>query len=71
MLVCRRGRSGSNLLVELLNSHPQIQCHSEALSKQAVYATLPGPTYSVASRDANRSRFLDALFSTGALLILR
>jgi len=48
---------------------------SRLAHKQGVYAALPGTEYGVnggalqlAARDANRTRFLDTLFSTGAAL---
>ena len=34
------GRTGSNLLVSLLNSHPEITCHGELLYKKVAYPQL-------------------------------
>uniref|UniRef100_A0A7S0Q6T9 Protein-tyrosine sulfotransferase n=1 Tax=Coccolithus braarudii TaxID=221442 RepID=A0A7S0Q6T9_9EUKA len=62
-IIFTRGRSGSTLLVDLLKRHPAIRCHHEALSSAAVYADMP--MWTKGSRDANRSGFLDSLYTQG------
>ena len=36
-VIFRQGRTGSNLLVNLLQAHPQIQCEGEILGQQRLY----------------------------------
>eukprot|EP00965_Chrysotila_dentata_P148189 4891827-Pleurochrysis_carterae.AAC.1 len=60
-VIFTRGRSGSNFLATLINSHPAVECHMEALSKAAVYSQVKG--WTVAERNANRSGFLDTLYA--------
>jgi hypothetical protein len=60
-VVLSRERSGSNLLVDLLNRHPDVLCHAEALHIGGSYSQLPTPI-STKDRDADRDGFIETLF---------
>jgi len=62
-------RTGSNLLRTLLDSHPEIVCHSELFSKDAIYYSyqyghewISG--YTKAKRDSDPVQFLNFIYGT-------
>jgi LPS sulfotransferase NodH len=62
-VILTEARSGSNLLVSLLDSHPNISCHSEVFHRKAVFAKPPLRNVTVAWRDAHIDETLQTVFS--------
>ena len=62
-VILTEARTGSNLLVSLLDSHPDINCHSEVFHRKTVYAKPPLDAMSVEWRDAHVEEVLDAIFA--------
>ena len=66
--IISQSRSGSNLLVSLLNSHPAIICHGELFHRRAIYSKLcpwpqelwtAGKLATLLARNVAPCRFLD------------
>lgn len=60
-------RTGSNWLVSMLNSHPEILCHYELFHWRQVYSeTIPGNGYAaLRERNRNPCLFLKNIYSNG------
>ena len=63
-VILTESRSGSNLLVSLLDSHPNISCHSEVFHRKRVYAKPPLNSLTVEHRNTHIQQVLDAIFTT-------
>jgi hypothetical protein len=61
-IILARPRTGSNLLVGLLDQHRHVQCSYEALHLEETFAW-PPLNWTVQARDADRYRFLDLMFT--------
>ncbi|MDA3896616.1 MAG: hypothetical protein PF482_10770 [Desulfobacteraceae bacterium] len=60
-------RTGSNLLVSMLNSHPEILCHYELFHWQKIYAAAggQGDLSAMWARNRNPFSFLEKIYSDG------
>lgn len=64
-VILAKPRTGSNLLVNLLDQQPRIRSGGEAVNVKHVCAKWP-LNWTVAERDANRTHFIDRLLSEKA-----
>ena len=62
-VILTEARTGSNLLVSLLDSHPDITCHSEVFHRKKVYAKPPLDSMSVQWRNTHVREVLETIFA--------